>query len=51
MFRVRTRKRSELSYSSFFFIVDVDFFLLDYVWERKLGNQYVRIVLINDEGQ
>lgn len=26
----------------------VIFFLLDYVWERVLGNQYVRIVLIND---
>jgi hypothetical protein len=29
----------------------VIFFLLDYVWERELGNQYVRIVLINDGGQ
>jgi hypothetical protein len=29
----------------------VIFFLLDYVWERVLGNQYVRIVLINDGGQ
>ena len=35
-------ERVELSYS---------FFLLDYVWERVLGNQYVRIVLINDGGQ
>ena len=26
----------------------VIFFLLDYVWERVLGNAYVRIVLIND---
>ncbi len=29
----------------------VIFFLLDYVWERVLGNQYVRIVLINGGGQ
>ena len=29
----------------------VIFSLLDYVWERVLGNPYVRIVLINDWGQ